>query len=190
MSSNVTEIVDLPDPAVQPLVHPLDLPEARAHFRRFWLIDSATGPGVAACLAALVWFASQSYVVPLIAGFAVLVLGRLAAEYSAREAWAFIPRKRQDRARLLPWTWRLGSGLAVGVMLAAALVLTALRLDRPDITEQVRLVTFGIGLAFAALTVGDQILRLIRRRPEALGMLPGTVAVLGAVFAAYTILFD
>lgn len=185
MSGSVTEIVDLPDPAVQPLVHPLDLPEARKHFRRSWLIDSATGPGAAACLAALVWFASNSYVVPLIAGFAVLGFGRLACEYSAREAWAFIPRKRQDRTRLLPWTWRLGSGLALAVLLAAALVLTALRLDRPDVPESVRTFTFGMGVGFAAIVVGDQILRLIRRRPEALGMLPGTVAVLGAVVFAY-----
>ena len=27
------ELVDLPDPATQPLVHPLDLPEARTEFR-------------------------------------------------------------------------------------------------------------------------------------------------------------
>lgn len=190
MSSGVNEIVDLPDPAVQPLVHPLDLPEARKHFRRSWLIDSATGPGVAACLAALVWFASQSYVVPLIAGLAVLVLGRLATGFSEREAWAFIPRKRHDRARVLPWTWRLGSGLTVAVLLAAAIILTAFRLERPDIAEPVRTVTFAIGAVFAVLVLGDQIIRLIRRRPEALGMLPGTVALLGAVFAAYTILFD
>ena len=187
--SSVTEIVDLPDPAVQPLVHPLDLPEARGHFRRSWLIDSATGPGVAACLAAVVWFASNSYVVPLIAGFAVLVFGRLAAGFSEREAWAFIPRKRQDRARTLPWTWRLGSGLTLAVLLAAAIVLTAFRLERTDISDPVRTVTFGMGAAVAVLVLGDQIIRLIRRRPEALGMLPGTVAVLGAVFAAYTILF-
>ena len=113
--SSVTEIVDLPDPAA-------------------WLIESATGPGVAACVAALVWFASNSFVVPVIAGAAVLGLGRPAAGYSHREAWAFIPRKRQDRARLLPWTWRLGSGLALAILLAAALILTAIRLDRPDIS--------------------------------------------------------
>jgi hypothetical protein len=187
--SSVTEIVDLPDPALQPLVHPLDLPEARKHFRRSWLIESATGPGVAACVAALIWFASNSYVVPLIAGGAVLGFGRLAVEYSAREAWAFIPRKRQDRARVLPWIWRLGSGLTLAVLLAAALVLTALRLDRPDILEQVRTFTFGMGVAFAAMVAGDQILRLIRRKPEALGMLPGTVAVLSAVVFAFVILW-
>jgi hypothetical protein len=188
--SSLTEIVDLPDPAVQPLVHPLDLPEARKHFRRSWLIDSATGPGVAACLAALVWFAGNNFVAPVIAGAAVLVFGRLASGYSAREAWAFIPRKRQDRERLLPWTWRLGSGLTLAVLLAAALVLTAIRLNRPDISDPVREVTFGLSVVAAALVAGDQIIRLVRRRPEALGMLPGTIAVLGAVFAAYTILFD
>ena len=61
---------------------------------------------------------------------------------------------------------------------------------RPDISDSVRDVTFGMGVAVAVMVAGDQVIRLVRRRPEALGMLPGTIAVLGAVFAAFTILFD
>jgi hypothetical protein len=46
--NDINELVDLPDPTTHPLVHPLDLPEARRPFRISWLIGTLTSPPVAA----------------------------------------------------------------------------------------------------------------------------------------------
>lgn len=42
--NELNELVDLPDPTTHPLVHPLDLPQARRPFRTAWLIDALTSP--------------------------------------------------------------------------------------------------------------------------------------------------
>jgi hypothetical protein len=54
MNRDVTELVELPDPATHPLVHPLDLPQARRPFRTAWLIGALTSPPVGALAVALV----------------------------------------------------------------------------------------------------------------------------------------
>jgi hypothetical protein len=59
-------------------VHPLDLPRARRPFRISWLIGALTSPPVAALAAVIIWFASHNYLVPLIAGAAILGFGQLA----------------------------------------------------------------------------------------------------------------
>ena len=46
--NDINELVELPDPAVQPLVHPLDLPRGRRLFRSSWLVGVLTSPPVAA----------------------------------------------------------------------------------------------------------------------------------------------
>jgi hypothetical protein len=181
--SQLTELVDLPDPAVQPLVHPLDLPQARSAFRKSWLIEAMTSPAVGVCVAGLVWFASSSYLPPVIAGLAIIVFGHFASRYFAQEAWAYIPGKRQDRQRKLPASWQLGSGLIFAAVLTVALILVALRLNQPDVTADIREYTFGMALAAGLLVLLDQI------RQPSWGLLPGRLAVLGSIFAAYLILF-
>jgi hypothetical protein len=42
--NDINELVDLPDPAIHPLVHPLDLPQARRPFRTAWLVGALTSP--------------------------------------------------------------------------------------------------------------------------------------------------
>ena len=110
--NDINELVDLPDPATQPLVHPLDLPQARRPFRTAWLIGALTSPPVAALVAVIIWFASRSYLVPLVAGAAMVGFGQLAGRAYREQAWGFIPRRRQDRRRPLPALWELGAGLA------------------------------------------------------------------------------
>lgn len=191
--NDIAELVHLPDPAVQPLVHPLDLPEARGHFRRWWLIGVLTSPPVAFCVAALVWFASQSYVVPLIAAGALVVVGVLASHLLSDEAWAYIPRRRQDRARPLPISWDLGSAVLVAALLAAVLVLVAFRLSQPDVAPQVRAFTFGMGAAVGLMEVVKFVDRVLRQRGSgrraALLTLPGVLVVGGCLALAYDLLF-
>lgn len=100
--NEVTEHVDLPDPAVQPLVHPLDLPGARRLFRTSWLIGASTSPPVGALVAVLVWFASRNYLVPLVAAAGIIGFGRLASRATENQAWAFIPPRRRDLQRPPP----------------------------------------------------------------------------------------
>ena len=189
----VTEVVDLPDPAVQPLVHPLDLRPARRPYRFSVLIASATSLPVGLCLAALVWFATHSFLVPVIAGVTLVGFGALAARHFEQEAWAFIPRRRQDRARPMPATWQLASGLSFAVLLASALVLVTVRLQRPDVAPPVREFTAGAAAATGLLVVADQIRALLAWRPArqnaALAMLPATASVLGSIALSYRLLF-
>lgn len=191
--NDVNELVDLPDPSAQPLVHPLDLPQARRPFRTSWLIGALTSPPVAALVAVIIWFTSRSYLVPLIAGAATVGLGRLASRFYEDQAWAFIPRRRQDRQRPLPALWELGAGLALAAVLAVALLLAAFRLDQPDVSVGVREFTFGMSAAAGLLVLADFAARLVRsrgrERRRVLYPLPGVVAVLGSLAAAYGVLF-
>ncbi|MQA77380.1 MAG: hypothetical protein GEV10_02680 [Streptosporangiales bacterium] len=187
----ITEIVDLPDAAVQPLVHPLDLRDARQPFRRSQLIGMLASPAVGVCVAALIWFVSSGYVGPLVAGCAIVGFGALAGHLAREQAWAYIPRKRQDRRRALPLAWELGSALVLGVVLAVALILVVVRLARPDLTPDVREYTFGMGVAVGLLLAGDVVVTLVRgggRR--ALRTTAGLLAVAACLVAAYVTLFD
>lgn len=191
--NEITELVDLPDPAAQPLVHPLDLPDARRPFAVSWLIGTLSSPAGALCIAAVIWFGSQSYIVPLIAGAAILGLGTVASHVFRDQAWAFIPRKRQDRQRPLPLTWELGSALLLAALLALAVLLVVFRLGRPDVAADVREFTFGMAAAVGLLVAADLLRRLWSHRGaelrRALFTAPAVVAVIGSTAIAYGVLF-
>jgi hypothetical protein len=191
--NNISELVDLPDPATHPLVHPLDLSQARPPFRTSWLIGVLTSPPVGALAAVIIWFASHNYLVPLIAGAAIVGFGQFASRVFRDQAWAFIPRKRQDRQRPLPVMWELGAGLALAGVLAAALLLVAFRLDQPDVSVEVREFTFGMSAAAGLLVVADFAAKVLRYggqgRRRVLFPLPGVVAVVGSLVVAYGVLF-
>ena len=73
--TTMEELVDLPDPETQPLVHPLDLPEARTEFRNGWLVGSATSLPVAALVAGIVAYLGHGVLGPIIAFLALTVFG-------------------------------------------------------------------------------------------------------------------
>ncbi|HET7875493.1 MAG TPA: hypothetical protein VFN71_08190 [Methylomirabilota bacterium] len=191
--NDIAELVKLPDPAVQPLVHPLDLPQARRCFYRLWLFGVLTSPPVAFLIAALVWFASQSYLGPLIAGAAILGPGIALNGRLDDEAWAFIPRRRQDRRRPLPVSWELSSALLLAGLLAAVLVLVAMRLSQPDVTPAVRAVIFGVGAGVGLLVLVESIVKVVSQRGArprtALIRLPGAAVVACCLAVAYWLLF-
>ena len=193
MKADTVEVVDLPDSAVQPLVHPLDLPEARKWFLRLWLLRVITSSPIAVCVAGLVWFATQSYTAPFIVGGVLIATGAVAAHYLSDCAWEYIPRRRQDRERPLPVTWELGESMLFAVLLAAVVLLVAQRLGQPDIAIDVRAVIFGMGAAVASLIAAEFGVKLFRRRGAARRAvwfsLPSVLVVIGLVAAAYIILF-
>jgi hypothetical protein len=186
------EIVDLPDPATQPLVHPLDLPEARTEFRNGWLVGAATSLPVAALVAGIIAYLSRGVVGPIAVFLALTVFGTLASRHCLNRAWDYIPRKRQDRDRPLPRSWDLAAGAILALALGAALLLIVVRLDDADVPVDVRSFTFG-GCALAALlVVADAVLGLLRpaRRTRALASLPGVAVVAVAAVLAWTAWFD
>ncbi|HVV18473.1 MAG TPA: hypothetical protein VHF06_03505 [Pseudonocardiaceae bacterium] len=185
----ISELVDLPDPAVQPLVHPLDLPEARRPMRGYWLIATLTDPPVGVCLGGLLWFATHSPVVPILVGLAVVVCGWCARKPYLEQAWSYIPNKRQDRSRLLPVSWELVSRLVFAVLLAAGLVLVAVRLSRPDVLVEAREFTFGMGAVVAVAQLGEFVGRARHGRRTTLLGLPVVLAAVGVVVGAYFVLF-
>lgn len=195
--NDIVELVELPDPAVQQLIHPLDLASARGHFRRWWLMGALTSPPVALCVAALLWFATQNYAVPVLVGLSIIACGALATRCLQDEAWAFIPRKRQDRDRPMPITWDLGQATLLAGLWGAVLLLVAFQLGRlqfgqPDVAPFLRAFLFGMGEIACLLEIGkvlDRILwpRAVGRR-EALKVLPGAVVGVGCVVVAYHLL--
>lgn len=189
--SQLNELVDLPDPALQPLVHPLDLAGARHLFRTSWLIDMLTSPAVGLGVAAIIWFLSRSYVVPLVAGAVIVLAGTFASHFYRGEAWAFIPRKRQDHGRPLPRAWELASGLLLASLLVVDVALIGLRLGQSDIPREVREFTFGMAIGAAVVLALDLIarVRLHAGGRTILSTLPVLVALVASSAIGYNALF-
>jgi hypothetical protein len=189
---DIREEVDLPDPEVQRLVHPLDLPQARAQFRAAWLIGALTSVPVAALVAAIVAYATRSPGPPIIVFFALAVIGALASRWHRERSWDYIPRKRQDRDRPLPRVWDVVSSGVLALVFGIALLLIVFRLDDGDVSAEALSFTFGMGAVAALLVVGDTAIGLIRPigRARTLAGLPGAVVVTGATVLAWATWFD
>jgi MFS family permease len=189
---DIVEMVDLPDPGVQQLVHPLDLPEARTTFRNGWIIGLLTGPVVGVALGAVAWWTSGSYVIAVIAGLVLVVAGTYAGRVQREEAWAFIPRKRQDRERILPAAWELIQGIVIGSSLAVTILIVAGRLAEPDIPLGVRQFVVGMGVVAILIVVVDLVSGVLLHRGAAAGRpwlaLPVVIAVIGSGAIAFGLL--
>ncbi|WP_026425116.1 hypothetical protein [Actinokineospora inagensis] len=176
----ITELVDLPDPAVRPLVHPLDLSEARGWFRASWALTVVGHPVVGLFAATSVWSLSGGYVVPWLVGAVVIGFGALASRYFAGAAWAFIPGKRQDRARVASIAYEVVAQVVFGAALASTLLLVVRRLEQPDVPGDVHAVTAGIAATVALVVFGRFVVDVVRSR-RAWCRLPSVVAVIVGV---------
>ena len=191
--SDIAEIVDLPDRSVRPLVHPLDLAEAASPYRAAWLIELLTGPPVGLAIGALIWALTGNLIVGLIAALPVVAIGSYASRARRDEAWAFVPRNRQDRGRVLPNAWELTAGIVDGAAVVAVAALVAERLGQPDISVGIREFTFGAGLAVVVLAALDLGSSLVNGRGTFVGRprfgVPILLALVFAVAIAATVLF-
>jgi hypothetical protein len=162
--SELEEVVQLPDPAVQPLVHPIDLAETRGDYRFAWLVGVLSGPAVGLAVGVMAWRLGAGYVIPVVAGLSLVAIGAWARRARLEEAWAYIPRRRQDRARVLPRVWDLADGIvsAVGIVIAALLAAPAL--VTPDIPAGVREFVLGAAAAVAVLVALDLVASITVRR--------------------------
>jgi hypothetical protein len=174
----VRELVDLPDHG---LVHPLDVAEARRPFLLSWLLSVLTSPAVVAVLVVVLWFVARARFVAPLVGVLVFAAGQGAAAWYRREAWAFIPRGRQDRDRVLPF-WDVARATLLAAAAGFAMCLLAWRLRQfGDIVGYLAGAYAGIALV-VAVQAGWAARR--GRLRQALLTLPGLAAVMVATLYA------
>jgi len=178
------ETVALPPVEQQPLVHPLDLPEARADFRRAYWTRSLTSPGIALVLAALSWFLVENWVMPIVGFFSLAAIGYFSAAWSDRAAWSYIPRKRRDLGRELPFAWQLTSAVLLAALLSVGVLLLGVRFT--DFRSEVREYVLGAGLAVVVMCVVVLVLGLARpaTRRAALFTIPWIVGLATSISIA------
>jgi hypothetical protein len=190
--SEMEELVRLPDPLVQPLVHPVDLPETRGNYRFGWLVGVLAAPAVGLAVGVLAWRLGAGYVIPVVAGLSLVVIGAWVRRARMDDAWAHIPRRRQDRERVLPRTWELADGIVSAVAIIVAAALAAPALVTPDIPAGVREFVLGAAAAVAVLVAIDLIASITLRRGSFVGRpwyaLPIVVGVVVAAVIGASVL--
>lgn len=183
---NIPELVALPDESVTTLVHPLDVPAARRAFFISWLISVLAGPATVASLVVVFWFTAPDRFVGPPVGILVAVIGWAASTYFQREAWAYIPRKRQDRARQLPLSWDLSRCLVIAASAGAALTLLGRRLLESSVSQPVSAYVVGACAGIVVVIAVEFLWRLAKavtrrgRLRAAVLQLPG-LAIVAAV---------
>jgi hypothetical protein len=188
----ITETVALPDPEVQPLVHPLDIPDARRDFRLAYWVRALTSPGTAFLIAAITWFFDASWIRFAVTFAVLVILGHFAAAWSDRQAWSFIPRKRQDRARRLPFLWEFATSLIHASLFGfgIAVLVSRLALSRPYFDPGVNEYVVSMGAVAAGLSIVVVVIRFIReadKRAVAFSIPPIVAVAIGAVFAFWAL---
>ena len=183
--AQITETVALPSAEQQRFVHPLDLPEARKEFRRAYITRALTSPGIALVIAALIWFLVENWVAPVTSFFSLAVIGYFASSWSELEAWSYIPRKRRDLNRELPFTWQFTSSLLLAALLSVGVLLLGARFA--DFRSEVREYVLGAGLAIVAMCIVVLAIGLARpaRRRAALFAIPPIVGLATSIALVY-----
>lgn len=192
MNARITETVTLPDPELQPLVHPLDLPDARRDFRLAYWVRVFTSPGTALVITAITWFYDASWIRPVLTFSVIVILGHFAAAWSDRQAWSFIPRKRQDRDRPLPFEWEFTAALIRASLLGLGIAVLVAQLShgREWLDDGVTEYIVGMGAVAATLSLVVVFVRLVReenKRAVAFTIPPTVAVLLGAGFAYWAL---
>lgn len=191
---NIQETVDLPDAAEQLLVHPLDLVEARKPFVVSWWLSQLSTPTVLFLLAAVLWTVSNNYITPVLIPVGIGVGATYLARILAREAWAYVPRRRQDTSRPVPRIWSVLGAAISTVALLVGLVLLAFWIIGNGVGISVVGYILGTGAGIVLLIAAGLVWTLlVPGRPSAslggpLAQCARLVAVLGAVVIGYLLI--
>lgn len=190
----IHEAVQLPDINRQPLVHPLDIPEARRTFEISWWLALLALPTVFFGIAATLWAVSNNKVTPILVPTVIAVCAIFARRYFESEAWAHIPRKRQDPDRKLPLGRSLlRQGISALFLLGGLLMLT-LWLGARGLPPEITAYMIGMGAGIVVTMVAQVLWTLVApaRLSRELGgwgsQLAGLVVVAAALLFGFTVL--
>lgn len=172
------EAVPLPDPEIQPLLHPLDVPEAAVLYRRGWWFGRLCSVPLAVAVGAVVWLLSGSVIAAVLAPLTLFVVGLIARRWFLARAWDYIPRKRR-RTDGAP-TRRLWAAAIDAVALVIAAAAFASAAVSAGTSSGVGAFVLGAASAVAVVQLGE-ILLLARRGRAMLG--PRVILLLGAIMA-------
>lgn len=147
------EHVDRPGPDSGSRLHPLDVREARPAYAAAALLRLLTSPVVLVAAMLVLWAVSDNPVSPVLGP----VLGLTVTAYVERrfrfDAWARIPRRRQDLGRDEPDGWASGARVVELAALVAALLLYVPRVGALAGPTAVAAVAQGAMLALMFTTV-------------------------------------
>ena len=157
------ESVPLPDPALQPMVHPDDVPAARELWHRAWVFSLVGSGCVLFLFGAVAWALTESWLPPTAAVVSVGAVGWFSNHRLSEAAWEHIPQRRQDRRR--PDTLRrlLLTHLVDATGLAGGAVVLAVWADRARQDDGLRAWFLWVGVALVLLVAARAAL-LARRR--------------------------
>jgi O-antigen/teichoic acid export membrane protein len=135
-------------------VHPTDLAEARRRYRRAWAISLVGSAQCLFLLGAFVWAVSDNVVAPALAVVSTGVVAEAVRRFELREAWAYIPRRRQDAARPDPLRWCAVRAGVQSASLIGGLVLILGALAERGYGGDVCAYSLGTAAAIAVVMVG------------------------------------
>lgn len=161
--NDMHEAVNLPDPAVKRLLHPTDLPQARALYLRGWWFARLCSLPITVAIGAVVWTLSGNLFASLAAPISTFVIALAASRWHKARAWDFIPRKRQDPNGAASWRLLAVALDAVALLVTAAAVILAI--NNTPVSQGVVAYAVGSGLGVAVLQIVEIILAVIRKRP-------------------------
>lgn len=178
--NDMHEAVALPDPAVKRLLHPTELPEARALYLRAWWFGRLCSAPIIVAIGAVVWTISGNLLAALVAPASTLAIGLVAHRWYVARAWDFIPRRRQDRDGA--GSLRLGATALDAVALLVTAGAVVLAVNTTPVSDGVVAFAVGSGLGVAVVQTVEITLAVLHKRagrPAA-----ERVILLGAVIAA------
>lgn len=149
--NTIREEGNLPDPAIQPLVHPLDLPAARRSFAASWWLDQLASPTMFLALASMLWAISNNYITPILVSLVVTVCAAFASRYQSGEAWSHIPRKRHDHQRHVPLWWSVAQTAISTLALYVGLILLLGWIIARDFPPGVAAFSVGMGIGIVLI---------------------------------------
>ena len=160
--STMSERVSLPDPSARRLLHPTDVAQAHPTYVRGWAMSILAAPEILTLVAALAWVLSGSWIAPTLAVLSTGVVAELARRHLMSEAWAHIPRKRQDRPRDTPAPYALIEAVIRPAAMVGGVVLVLMGLTDHD--AGVRSWALGSAAGVGLALVGVSLVRWARTR--------------------------
>lgn len=137
-----------------PLLHPLDIKEARSYYLVATLLRAFVSPAVLTALMLCLWAVSNNPVTPVLGPVVAVTLIAYVERKFRTDAWAYVPRRRQDAGRDEPVALAsLARGVEVA-LLAGAMVGFVSSLGVRAVPTQVGSIALGVVVGLALIVVG------------------------------------